>query len=114
MAATTGNSTEPRRLNNSLQPENLKALPEDSTSFWGSRLSGNGEKAKHLDLEASDRVLSTTWLVVTTLLGDKYSEENLEVWIEHWKGLVTKAMVCKKKQTLWDFDKEKGLRVLNS
>ena len=113
MAATTGNSTEPRRLNNSLQPENLKALPENSTGFWGPWFSGSGEKAKHVDLEPSDRVLSTTWLVVT-FLGDKYNEENLEVWIEHWNGLVTKAMVCNKTQTLWDFDKENGLRGLNS
>lgn len=92
VAATTGNSTEPRRLNSWLQPENLKVLPENSTDVGGSRLSGNGENAKRVALEVSERVLSTRWHVVA-LLGDKYSEENREVWIEDWNGLVIEAIV---------------------
>lgn len=91
-AATTGNSTEPRRLNSWLQPENLKALPESSTGVGGPRLSGNGENAKRVALVVSDRVLSTRWHAVA-LLGDKYSEENREeVWIEDWNGLVIEAI----------------------
>lgn len=91
-AATTGKSTEPRRLNNSVQPENLKALPEDSTGVRGPRFSGNGENAKHVALEVNDRALSITGFVVP-LLGDEYSEENREVWTEEWNKLVIEAIV---------------------
>lgn len=79
-AATTGNSSRPRRLSCWFQPENLKGSPETPTGFVGFNFSDNGEKDKHEALEASGRVLSGT-REGEILMGVKYSEENREARI---------------------------------